>query len=93
MIRRAESTEEDPIYTCAMDEDAATLPWLRGAGAWAARGLEASFGESGCMDVACGGGVRKGWRRRSRGRGQAIGGEPIRRWRCRGGKYLISIPR
>ena len=36
----------------------------------------------GCMDAVRGGGLRKAGHGRSRGRGQAIGGETIRRWRC-----------
>jgi hypothetical protein len=51
------------------------------------------------MDAVRGCVRRRGGRGRSRGRGQAIGGEAIRRWRClprrgddAGGKYLISIP-
>ena len=79
VIRRAESTEEEAIYTCAMDEDTAapvgvpgTRPWtaltshlchLVRVGAWA-RPREA-------REVECG-------RGRSRGRAQAIGGETIR---------------
>lgn len=80
-----ESTGEDPIYTCAMDEDtgpARPAPWdepmdrcarargsRREAGAWA-RCWEAGAGETG--------------EGRSRGLGQLIGGATIRwgrRWR------------
>jgi hypothetical protein len=93
MIRRAESTEEDPIYTCAMDEDAAALVGLSGTSPWTASDLAAALREGGRMDAARGGAVSEGGLGRSRGRALAIGGEPIRRWRCRGGKYLISIPR
>jgi hypothetical protein len=47
MIRRAESTEEDPIYTCTMDEDAAALVGLPGTSPWTGRCLAASSGRAG----------------------------------------------
>lgn len=84
-IRRAESTGEDPIYTCATDEDTASRPaprWERSTAPpprWPWR-RPGGAGVSPCGPSARSGRGRKsggGRAGRSRGRGEPIGGAEI----------------
>ena len=72
-IRRAESTGEDPIYTCATDEDTAPRPPPRWDESTAPPARRRRAGDGPEAARRAGGGAR----RRSRGRGAAIGGAEI----------------
>jgi len=84
-IRRAESTGEDPIYTCATDEDTNSRPPLRWERSTAPstrwpRRRPVGAGVSSCGPSARSGRGRKsggGRAGRSRGRGEPIGGAEI----------------
>jgi hypothetical protein len=83
-IRRAESTGEDPIYTCATDEDTASRGaprWERSTAPPPPLAAATGDGQSAPVDRAHGAGAGgKAWggrAGRSRGRGEPIGGAEI----------------